>query len=70
MPSPLNPLSDPETADPNSGAGTSKGWGTLEEPMKPKGEGFADPLDEDTDPQQGTGTKTGRKENVQPKGES
>jgi hypothetical protein len=69
MPNPLNPLSDPENPDPDSGIG-SKGIGTLKEKVKPKGEGFADPVDEDTDPQSGTGTKTGRKETVTTKGES
>ena len=71
MPFPLDPLSDPETSDPGSGAGTSKGWGTLEEKVKPKGKAFADPIDEDTDPQSGSvPPKTGRVEPVKPKGES
>jgi hypothetical protein len=69
MPSPLNPLSDPET-DQESNVGP-KGWGTLEEKPKPRGEGFADPVDEDSDPQSGSvPPKTGREETVKPKGKS
>lgn len=70
MPNPLNPLSDPETSDPGSGGGP-KGWGTLEEKVKPKGKAFADSDDQDSQPESGsTPPKTGRKEDVQPKGKS
>lgn len=69
MPTPPKFFSDPESSDPASGGGTSKGWGTLEEEVKPKGNSFAD--EEGADPQSGSGTtKTGRKETVKPKGES
>lgn len=67
MSNPSKLFSDPET-DQESNVG-SKGWGTLEEKVKPKGEGFAD--EESADPQSGSGTaKTDRVEPVKPKGKS
>jgi hypothetical protein len=66
----FNPLnSDPESADQGSG-GFPKGFGTLKEKVKPKGEGFSDPVDGDTDPKTDTGPKAGRKETMRPKGKS
>lgn len=65
MPNPSMFLSDPDGPDVGSGGG-SKGWGTLKEEVKPA----ADPADEDSEPQPGTGSKTGRKGNVKPEGES
>lgn len=67
MPNPSKFFSDPESGQ-ESNVGP-KGWGTLEEKVTPKGEGFAD--EEGADPQSGSGTtKTGREEPINPKGKS